>query len=110
MPVKFAQPKEGALTWVCGMMLHAEAPKLASAHDVLESLIREPSAIFDMRDCGDGGGNRKTFDALIDDDLAKIGLSRNPADVLTAGHFGSPQTAEWDRRMTETWEQIKAGF
>lgn len=110
VPVKFAQPKEGALTWVCGMMLHAEAPKLDSAYDVLDSLISESSAIFNMRDYGYGGVNRKAFAAFTDEDLAKIGLSRNPADVLTAGHFGIPQSAEWDRRMTETWEQIKAGF
>jgi hypothetical protein len=29
---------------------------------------------------------------------------------LQAGHFGIPQTAEWDQRMTSTWEQIKLGF
>ena len=110
VPVKFAKPKEGALTWVCGMMLHAQAPKLDSAYDVLDSLISEAAAVFNMRDYGYGGVNRKAFTQFTDEELATLGLSRNPAEVLSAGHFGIPQSAEWDRRMTETWEQIKLGF
>ncbi len=110
VPVKFARPKEGALTWVCGMMLHANAPKLDSAYDVIDSLISESSAIFNMRDYGYGGVHRKAFDAFTDEELSTLGLSRNPAEVLKAGHFGIPQTAEWDQRMTEMWEQIKLGF
>jgi spermidine/putrescine transport system substrate-binding protein len=110
VPVKFAKPKEGALTWVCGMMLHANAPKLDSAYDVLDSLISEAAAEFNMRDYGYGGVNRKAFAKFTDEELATLGLARNPVDVLAAGHFGLPQTAEWDRRMTETWEQIKLGF
>lgn len=110
VPVSFARPEEGALTWVCGMMLHAEAPKPDSAYDVLDSLISESSAIFNMRDYGYGGVNRKAFDDFTDEELETLGLARNPGDVLDAGHFGIPQTAEWDRRMTETWEKIKLGF
>ncbi|MGL4321310.1 MAG: extracellular solute-binding protein [Paracoccaceae bacterium] len=110
VPVKFAKPKEGALTWVCGMMLHAQAPKLDSAYDVLDSLISESSAIFNMRDYGYGGVNRKAFASFTDDELSALGLSRNPVEILQAGHLGIPQTAEWDQRMTATWEQIKLGF
>jgi len=109
-PVRFAQPREGALTWMCGMMLHADAPRPDSACDVLDSLISESSAIFNMRDYGYGGVNRKAFDSFTDEQLAAIGLSRNPVDVLQAGHFGIPQTPEWDQRKTATWEQIKLGF
>lgn len=110
VPVAFAKPKEGALTWVCGMMLHAEAPHLDSAYDVLDSLISESSAIFNMRDYGYGGVNQKAFKEFTDEELAALGLARNPSDILDTGHFGIPQTAEWDQRMTETWEQIKLGF
>ncbi len=108
--VKFARPKEGALTWVCGMMLHAEAPKIDSAYDVLDSLISESSAIFNMRGYGYGGVNRKAFDVIPEAELQALGLSRDVNAVLQAGHFGIPQTAEWDQRMTQTWEQIKLGF
>jgi spermidine/putrescine transport system substrate-binding protein len=92
------------------MMLHAEAPKLDRAYDALDSMIGVAAAEFNLRDYGYGGVNRKAFDAFTDDELTALGLSRNPVEVLRAGHFGIPQSAEWDRRMTETWEQIKLGF
>ena len=110
VPVRFAQPREGALTWVCGQMLHAEAPNVDSAYEVLDSLISEAASVVLIRDFGYGAANRKAFDQFEDVDLANMGLSRNPADVLQAGHFLIPQSAEWDQRMTATWEQIKLGF
>lgn len=110
VPVKFAKPKEGALTWVCGQMLHKDAPKLDSAYEVLDTLISEAASIYQMTGFGYGAANRKAFDAFTDEDLANLGLSRNPLEILQAGHFGIPQTAEWDQRMTATWEQIKLGF
>jgi spermidine/putrescine transport system substrate-binding protein len=110
VPVKFAQPKEGALTWVCGMMLHSKAPKLDSAYDVIDSLISESSAVYNMRDYGYGGVNRKAFAKFTDEELSVLGLSRNPVDILNSGHPLIPQTAKWDMRMTDTWEKIKLGF
>jgi spermidine/putrescine transport system substrate-binding protein len=110
VPVKFAKPKEGALTWVCGQMLHRDAPKIDSAYDILDSLISVSASVAQIRGSGYGAANRKAFDEFSDEELANLGLSRNPAEILQAGHFGIPQTAEWDQRMTSTWEQIKLGF
>ncbi len=110
VPVKFAKPKEGALTWVCGQMLHKDAPNIDSAYDILDSLISQAASTALIRGSGYGGPNRKSYDEFTDAELANLGLSRNPMDILQAGHFGIPQTAEWDQRMTATWEQIKLGF
>jgi spermidine/putrescine transport system substrate-binding protein len=110
VPVKFATPREGALTWVCGMMLHAQASKLDSAYDILNSLLSKEASVFNMRDYGYGGVNRKAFDAFSDSELAELGLSRKPGDLLHAGHFVMPQSPEWSQKMNQTWEQIKLGF
>lgn len=110
VPVKFAKPREGALTWVCGQMLHKDAPRIDSAYDVLDSLISEAASTALIRGSGYGGPNRKSYAEFTDEELANLGLSRNPMDILKAGHFGTPQSAEWDQRMTSTWEQIKLGF
>lgn len=110
VPVKFAKPKEGALTWVCGQMLHKDAPNIDSAYDILDSLISQAASTALIRGSGYGGPNRKSYDEFTDEELAALGLSRNPMEILKAGHFGIPQTAEWDQRMTATWEQIKLGF
>ena len=87
VPVKFAKPKEGALTWVCGQMLHKDAPNIDSAYDILNSLISESASVYQMRGMGYGAANRKAFAQFSDQELAALGLSRNPMDVLTGGPF-----------------------
>lgn len=110
IPVKFAQPKEGALTWVCGPMLHKDAPKLDSAYDILDSLISVPSGEFILGDYGYGAVNRKSFDKFDDAKLSGMGLSREPGKILAAGHFGIPQSLEWQAKTVNAFEEIKSGF
>ncbi|NIA69358.1 extracellular solute-binding protein [Pelagibius litoralis] len=110
VPVRFAQPKEGALTWVCGPMIHKDAPHLDRAYDIIDSLLSVEAGQFMINDYGYGHSNQKAFDAFDDETLAGLGLSKNPVDILNAGHFMVPQSQEWETRMNETFEMIKAGF
>ena len=110
IPVKFARPKEGALTWVCGVMIHKDAPNLDRAYDVIESLLSVESGKFMINDYGYGHSNIRSFDEFDEETLAGLGLSKNPNEILSAGHFQLPQTQEVETRMNETFEQIKAGF
>lgn len=110
VPVRFAQPKEGALTWVCGVMIHKDAPNLDRAYDIIDSLLSVESGKFMINDYGYGHSNRKSFDAFDEETLAGLGLSKNPKDILDAGHFQIPQNQEWETRMNELFETIKAGF
>jgi spermidine/putrescine transport system substrate-binding protein len=59
---------------------------------------------------GYGHSNTKSFDQFTDEELAELGLSRNPADILAAGKFQVPQTQEFETAMNEEFEKIKAGF
>lgn len=110
VPVKFAKPKEGALTWVCGVMIHKDAPNLDRAYDVIDSLLSVETGHFMINDWGYGHSNSKAFDKFDDATLAGLGLSKKPVEILQAGHFQQPQTQEWETRMNELFEQIKAGF
>ncbi len=110
VPVKFAKPKEGALTWVCGLVIHKDAPHLDKAYDVIDSLLSVDSGKFMINDYGYGHSNRKAFDAFDEETLVGLGLSKNPIEILQAGHFQRPQSQEWETRMNELFEQIKAGF
>ena len=109
-PVKFAKPKEGALTWVCGAILHKEAPNLDLAYELIDSLLSVETGKFLINDYGYGHSNIKSFDAFDDEKLTSLGLSREPADILNAGHFQIPQSQEWETRMNNEFENIKAGF
>ena len=110
VPVKFANPKEGALTWVCGLMMHKDAPHPDKAHDVIDSLISKEVGMYLIEENGYGHSNAKSFDLFTDEELAELGLSRNPVDILSAGKFQVPQTQEFETAMNQEFEKIKAGF
>ncbi len=110
VPVRFAQPKEGALTWVCGVMIHRDAPNIDRACDIIDSLLGVEAGRFIIGDYGYGHANARSFEAFDDAALAALGLSRNPAAILEAGHFQVPQDREFETRMAELFEMIKAGF
>jgi spermidine/putrescine transport system substrate-binding protein len=68
------------------------------------------SGQFMINDYGYGHSNIKSFDAFDEETLVGLGLSKNPTEILSAGHFQRPMSQEWETRMNETFEQIKAGF
>jgi spermidine/putrescine transport system substrate-binding protein len=110
VPVKFAAPKEGAVTWVCGLMVHKDAPNLDLAYDVIDSMLSVDAGKFIIGDYGYGHSNAKSFEDFDSDTLAELGLSKNPTEILQAGHKQRPQSQEWESKMNETFENIKAGF
>ncbi len=110
VPVKFANPKEGALTWVCGAMIHKDAPHVDKAHDVIDAMISVETGKWMISENGYGHSNQKSFDQFTDAQLTELGLSRNPNDILGAGKFQIPQTQEFETKMNQEFEQIKAGF
>ena len=110
VPVKFANPKEGALTWVCGMMMHKDAPHPEKAHDVINSLLSKETGMYLIDEEGYGHSNKAAFAATPDKRQAELGLTRNPQDILGAGKFQVPQSQEFETKMNQEFEQIKAGF
>lgn len=110
LPVRFARPKEGTLTWICGVMMHRDAPNPDNAYDIIDSLISVSAGQFMINDYGYGHANARSFELFTDEELAARSLSRDPAALLDAGHRAIPQSQEWTARMNTLWEQIKAGF
>jgi len=110
VPVAFAKPKEGALTWVCGLMMHKDAPHPDKAHDLIDSLISVERGKIMIEEEGYGHSNQKAIESVSDEKLAELGLSRNPEDVLGAGKFMIPQTQDFETASNKEYEEIKAGF
>ncbi len=110
IPVTFANPKEGALTWVCGAMMHKDAPHPDKAYDIVDALLSTEAGKWLIGENGYGHSNAKSFDQFTDDELTALGLSRNPVDILSAGKFQVPQTQEFETAMNKEFEKIKAGF
>ena len=110
LPVRFMTPKEGALTWVCGMVLAAGAPHYDKAHDVIDALIAPESGIFLIEDYGYGHSNMKAFDAVAEDVLLARGLSKDPLEIIEAGIFIPGISPELNTKIERDWSEMKAGF
>lgn len=110
VPVRFAKPKEGTLTWVCGLMVHKDAPNLDRAYEIIDSLLSVDAGKFMISDYGYGHSNARSFDEFDAETLTSLGLSKDPVDILSSGHFMIPKSQEWETKMNETFEIIKAGF
>ena len=110
VPVKFANPKEGALTWVCGAIIHKDAPNIDLAHDIIDSMLSTETGKWLIGENGYGHSNAKSFDQFTDEELAGLGMSRNPSDILASGKFQVPQSQEFETAMNAEFEKIKAGF
>jgi len=110
IPARFAKPKEGTLTWVCGLMVHKNAPNLDKAYEIIDAMLSVEAGQFMINDYGYGHSNARSFDAFDEETLISLGLSKDPAAILGAGHFMVPQSQNWETRMNEQFEMIKAGF
>jgi spermidine/putrescine transport system substrate-binding protein len=110
VPVEFAVPKNGALTWVCGASIYKDAPRVDKAHDLIDSLLSPESGRFLINDYGYGHSNKKSFDLVSEERLAELGLSRDPEKVLGAGKYQIPVPAEFSSKIAILFSEIKSGF
>jgi len=106
VPVKFANVKEGALTWVCGVCLTSDAPHYDKAHDLIDAMIAPEVGQFIIQDYAYGHSSTRAFDLVSDEELAARGLSRNPMDVLNAGVFVEAQPEETAQRINRDWAEL----
>jgi len=70
--VKYMNPKEGAMTWVCGFCLMADADpdKLDKSYDAIDAFLSPESGVFEILEEGYGHANLKAFDMVPEEQLA----------------------------------------
>jgi len=89
LPVAFMNPKEGAMTWVCGVVLmNTGDPSLKDrSYEVLDSLISVNSGVYEITEWGVAHANSKAYEAVDAETLASLGMSPNPDDLLKGSIF-----------------------
>jgi spermidine/putrescine transport system substrate-binding protein len=108
LPVKFMSPKEGILTWCCGLVLMKDAPQIDKAHDLIDAMISPEAGQWLITQQGYGHSNSKSFDLVDDATLASLGLPRDPTTLLNSGVF-SKENARLDD-IVKMFEDVKAGL
>jgi spermidine/putrescine transport system substrate-binding protein len=108
VPVAFMSPKEGVITWCCGLVLAKDAPQLDKAYELIDAIISPEAGKYFISQCGYGHGNRKAFDLVDDETLASVGLPRDPTALLSSGVFSGVNTRQAE--VTQMFENVKAGI
>jgi spermidine/putrescine transport system substrate-binding protein len=106
--VKFMQPKEGILTWCCGLVLAKSATNIDAAYDLLNAMTAPEAGKWLVEEQGYGHSNKKTFELVDDKALAERGLPKDPTKLLSAGIL-----FEKNSRIDEIngmFEAVKAGL
>ncbi len=106
VPVKFANVKEGGLTWVCGLVLTKDAPHYDKAHDLLDALLSPESGRFCIGVNAYGHSNAKSFELFSDEELTALGLTKNATEVLDAGVFLIAQPEEIEQKINRDWGEL----
>ena len=108
LPVKFMNPKEGAMTWTCGIALSPWAENLDRAYDIIDAMIGPRAGQWEIENMGYGHANLKAFDLVDEKDLISRGLTRDPEALLGSGIFQAPIQTEPE--LQAMFEEVKAGF
>jgi spermidine/putrescine transport system substrate-binding protein len=107
----WATPKEGAMTWHCGLCIHPAAYEEGlgdRCHDLIDSMISPEAGAFEIGNLYYGHVNRKAYDAFDEAFLRSIGQTKDVEGFLANAVF--VQTMNEPEVLATQWEELKAGF
>lgn len=82
IPIEILRPKEGMLTWCCGLVVTNAARDLDAAYGLMDYLLG-PQAGAWFLNYGAGHANSRSYERIDPDLLAEHGLDANPANTLS---------------------------
>ena len=110
LPVAYMNPKEGILTWVCGLMMLKDGPGDEQAkYDLIDAMLAPESGAYVIDAYGYGHSNRKAFDLVSGERLAELGIS-SPEALFKQGVFFQAIPPEIREKYIAMFEEVKAGF
>jgi len=113
LDVEFMTPKEGPMTWVCGVVRNPanndqSDEMIALSYEVIDNMISPEAGAWEIENYGYGVANQKAFDIVGAEKLAELGLPADPGPYLAAGIFQEAMVPE-DKIQT-MFEEVKAGM
>lgn len=109
----FVAPKEGALTWVCGVCLlkavEDKGPEMVSrAYEVIDGFINAGTGVYEITVWGYGHANAEAYKQVDPAVLEGLNIPQDPTSYLSTSVFQKPLPDL--ERLTAMWEEVKAGF
>jgi spermidine/putrescine transport system substrate-binding protein len=108
LTVRFMDPKEKRETWVCNFCI-AKGSKLRDrSHDMIDAFLDPRSRIWEMQNFGYGGSTKTGFEQMTGDQLADLGLDKNPDAYLSSGVFQEP--IQMQPQLEAMFNEVKASI
>jgi len=111
VPAIFMRPKEGAMTWTCGLTLMSFVrPEVEErTYDLLNAFMSPETGHYWIETFGMGHANKKAFEGFSGDDLIKRGLTPDDIDAyIASGIFQA--TIQNEPELQGMYEEVKAGL
>jgi spermidine/putrescine transport system substrate-binding protein len=105
--VEFMKPKEGMLTWACGMVLLKDAGHVDLAYDFINSRLEAESGKQLIEQYGYGSASSAAFAQVPKADLDRLQLPSDPEVMLKSTIFTGPMKQNED--LAKMFEKVKAG-
>ncbi len=106
--IKFANPKEGIMSYCCGLVLTKDAPHIDKAYDLIDAMTAPEAGKWLIEAQGYGHSNAKSFE-LVDEKLLaeRAACRRTRRNFFAKGIFQQP-TLNTDK-VQKVFEEVKAG-
>jgi spermidine/putrescine-binding protein len=109
IPVKYAVPKEGIFTWLCGLtLLNTGEGDEALAYDFLDAWLSPETGKYMIEQVGYGHGNRKSFEIATPEALAALGFSTDPTQMLADGILFLPIPGDINAKYINLFNDVRA--
>ncbi len=107
--VKMMNPKEGIMTWVCGLVTTANGQASdADRYDFINAMLTPESGKYLIEQYGYGHSNSESFKISSPESVAALGFT-DPNQFLSTGHFFTAVDPAKRQKIIEMWQIIKAG-
>lgn len=109
LPVKYMNPKEGILTWTCGVVHMANAKASdEEVYDFLNAFSAPETGKFLIEEYGYGHSNRKAFEMANKTIVEDLGFA-SPEELFATGVFETETTPEMGQKRNDIFESVKLG-
>lgn len=110
VPIKYMRPKEGILTWVCGLALVKDGPgNEDQKYDLINDMLDPQVGVYLVDEYGYGHSNSKSYELVERSRLEELGIE-DPAALLARTTFFDEMPAETRQTVNGRFEQVKAGL
>ena len=108
VPIGLMVPREGILTWCCGLVMHSRTRRVNDAYDLINTMTSPESGAAQIAGWGYGHANRKAFGLVPEETLEALGLSA-PEALVGNGIFYDAIDPATEETYIRLFEEVKAG-